>query len=124
MRKGTENAHTAADMYDSPTLMWPTRMMQIRLFCVAARRRGRPNIDCVAGSFRFGFAVCDLLYLLVVAVESYRGEGVQVIKRAAVGFVFEDVGNAAEVIGGVCGIVPRRAAEGDVEGYVLVIGRV
>ena len=45
------------------------------------------------------------------------------IKRSAVGFVFENVSNAAEVIGGVCGILPGRAAEGDVEGNVPVIGR-
>jgi len=41
-----------------------------------------------------------------------------VIKRAAAGFVFEDVSNGTEVIGGVCGILPGRAAEDDLKGVL------
>jgi hypothetical protein len=107
----------------SPILLRSARAMQIGIFCVVARRRGQPDGDCVAGLVRFGFAVTDLLDLPVVAVEPYRGEGAQVIKRATVGFVFEDVRNTAEVIGSVCGILPGRAAEGDVKDNVPVIGR-
>lgn len=90
---------------------------------MVARRRDQPDIDCVAGLVRFDFAVTDLLDLPVIVVEPYRGEAAQVIKRAAVRFVFEGVSNAAEVIGGVCGILPGRTAEDDVEGDVSVIGR-
>jgi hypothetical protein len=44
-----------------------------------------------------------------------------VIKRAAVGFVFEDVSNTAKVIGSVCGILPGRAAEDDGETRIQTV---
>jgi hypothetical protein len=61
-------------------------------------------------------SVANLLDLPIIAVEPDRYEIVEVRKHAAAGLVFEDVGNAAEVVGRVPGRLVWCGVDGEVKG--------